>query len=96
MTDRINAYVKASNVAGNGLFTDRTVNGGDLMVSIQRSLFTVVAGERSSMTCDYCIAQSEQPYWIHGVEHRTYVNACTGCHKVKYCSKVSEISTKNR
>lgn len=86
MTETTNAYVQRSPVAGNGLFASQTFDGGDLILSLHRPLLAVLDIARLEDTCAHCFAGAETDAF--NLNEVKTVNACTGCRKVRYCSKV--------
>lgn len=80
--------VRTSPTAGNGLFATKDIGAGELILMIKRPLVGVLDIPRLEDTCSNCFMWS-----VGSVEgglalDKPTVNACTGCKKVKYCSKV--------
>lgn len=89
--------VKPSLVSGNGLFATRSLPAGELVLQLKRPLVGVLDTPRLEDTCSNCFAWSSDSdgndmQLVLGnstaVTATTTVNACVGCRKVKYCSKV--------
>lgn len=88
------AEVRASPVAGNGLFAKQSIDAGEEIVVESYPLIGVLDRSRLEDTCANCFrsatASGSQNQGVSrgdGIEVAE-VNACTGCKKVKYCSKV--------
>lgn len=85
------AEVRSSTVSGRGLFAIRDVTAGNALLSLDRPLITALDGERIQDTCAWCFAWTELPVLSGaGVNQATTVNACSGCKKVKYCSRACQ------
>lgn len=83
--------VKSSPLGGRGLFATRTISPGEPLLSLDRPLVTALDVERIPDTCAWCFAWTELPVLSGaGVNQATIVNWCTGCKKVKYCSRTCQ------
>lgn len=80
MSDTSGTEVKSSSLGGRGLFATRSYSPGDALLCLKRPLIAVLDKPRIADTCSRCFAGT-------GITQVTKVNWCTGCKKVKYCSK---------
>lgn len=82
------AEVKSSPLGGRGLFATKNHASGDVLISLDRPLIAVLDNARIEDTCSWCFSWTELPVLSGaGVNQAPKVNWCTGCKKVKYCSK---------
>lgn len=82
------AETKPSSVGGRGLFATKSYSAGDALLSLDRPLIAVLDKARVDDTCAWCFAWTELPVPSGaGINQASMVNWCTGCKKVKYCSK---------
>lgn len=88
------AYIKKSNIAGNGLFASQDLEAGAVALEIQRPLVMALDGKRLKDTCANCLT------WAAGSEiigrgdmtKSVHLKTCLGCENVRYCSKVGNDS----
>ena len=80
--------VRSSPLGGRGLFATKSHSPGDVLLSLDRPLIAVLDKTRIEDTCSWCFSWTELPVLSGaGVNQASKVNWCTGCKKVKYCSK---------
>jgi hypothetical protein len=88
MTTSSKTEVKRSSLGGRGLFATCPIEGGDVLIELERPLIAVLDRPRIEDTCSWCFSWTELPVLSGaGVNQALKVNWCTGCRKVKYCSK---------
>ncbi|KAF2808553.1 SET domain-containing protein [Mytilinidion resinicola] len=88
MPNQIYARVGKSQTSGNGLFADKAIPAGELILSISRPLVGVVEAARLSDTCANCFKwTAESSIGSRPNVEPNGVKACTGCRTVGYCSK---------
>jgi hypothetical protein len=88
MTTSSKTEVKRSTLGGRGLFATCPIEGGDVLIELERPLIAVLDRPRIEDTCSWCFSWTELPVLSGaGVNQALKVNWCTGCRKVKYCSK---------
>ena len=80
MPDMSGTEVKPSSLGGRGLFANENYFAGYALLEVERSLIAVLDKPRVEDTCSRCFSGA-------GITQVTKVNWCTGCKKVKYCSK---------
>lgn len=73
--------VKASKVAGEGVFVLKGVGTGKTLLVLERPQHAALDNPKVPEVCSNCFAWSEE---TPGLE----VKACVGCHVLRYCSKV--------
>ena len=90
MTDQKHAYIGKSRVAGNGLFAEKEIPAGELILSISRPLIGALDVARLADTCANCFTWTAGPSIVTGtyVAEGVSVKKCSGCQQVRYCSKV--------
>jgi hypothetical protein len=83
--------------AGRGLFATKDFQPGDLVVSVDRPLVAELDVERLRDTCAWCFQRGEtdpteraQAASMGLPTGSVEVKACTGCHRVAYCSKTCQ------
>ena len=83
--------IKPSPLSGRGLFTTARITPGSPLLTLDRPLITALDPTRIPDTCSYCFAWTELPILSGaGPNQTTTVNWCTGCKKVKYCSRACQ------
>ncbi|KAF2088201.1 SET domain-containing protein [Saccharata proteae CBS 121410] len=82
--EKDSAYVKASPVAGNGLFAKKDVPAGELLFAKERPLLAVLDSPNMDGNCAYCFSGSYASMFDPA---NFELKACTGCKITKYCSK---------
>lgn len=88
MSEPIMTEVRKSSLGGRGLFATKPCQTGDVLLSLDRPLIAVLDKPRIEDTCSWCFSWTELPVLSGaGINQATKVNWCTGCKKVKYCSK---------
>jgi hypothetical protein len=78
---------------GDGIFAGANLKGGELITTLKRPLLASLESERLKDTCANCFV------WTEGsslgsrlyVKEGTSVQACAGCRRFRYCSKVTTI-----
>lgn len=80
--------VKTSPTSGNGLFVTKDIGAGELVLMVRRPLVGALDLARIDDTCSNCYMWSIGSVEGGLAQEKPVVNACTGCKKVKYCSKV--------
>lgn len=89
MADCKHASARPSPVAGRGLFADKDIGEGEIIFSIPRPIAHALEDKRLNDTCDNCFAWSGLQHVLRGHDAPPLTaKACTGCRKVRYCSKV--------
>lgn len=85
----IHVAVKASLTAGQGLFTSRDTNPGELLFSAPRPFLAVLDTPRLSDTCSHCFKwiAKDEPDALSDVGGSP-LKACGGCRAVRFCNKV--------
>lgn len=77
-----------SPLGGRGLFATKPHQSGEVLLAVDRPLIAVLDRPRIEDTCAWCFSWTELPVLSGaGVNQASKVNWCTGCKKVKYCSK---------
>lgn len=79
------AHKKKSPIAGNGLFATEDIAAGDVVFSLKRPLVTVLDNVSIDSCCANCFASTG----FGATNSQLDLKACTGCHTVKYCARVS-------
>lgn len=80
--------VKPSPLGGKGTFTTRACEAGDVVFSLDRPLIATLDRARIADTCSWCFSWTDLPGLSGaGINQTAKVNWCSGCKKVKYCSK---------
>ena len=70
------------------MFASKAHQLGEVLLSLDRPLIAALDKARIEDTCSWCFAWTELPVLSGaGINQATKVNWCTGCKKVKYCSK---------
>ena len=88
MAEPIHSEVKSSPLGGRGLFATKTHEAGDILLAVDRPLVAVLDKPRVEDTCAWCFSWTELPILSGaGVNQVAKVNLCTGCKKVRYCSR---------
>ncbi|KAK5166907.1 uncharacterized protein LTR77_007636 [Saxophila tyrrhenica] len=83
--------VKTSPLGGRGLFATKKLAQGDVVIAMDRPLVAVLDEHRIEDTCSWCFSWTELPVLSGaGVNQALKDNWCTGCKKVKYCSKACQ------
>jgi hypothetical protein len=77
--------------SGRGLYARRSISARELIISIKRPLVISLDTKRLKDTCYRCLNYMIEMADYHERadridEHR--LQTCTGCHVVRYCSKV--------
>lgn len=73
--------VKASRVAGEGVFALKGVEAGKTLLVLERPQYAAIDISKLHEVCSNCFILSEQA-------PGSQVKACVGCHILHYCSKV--------
>ena len=79
-----NVYSKHTASRGNGLFASRPVLPGELIFGIDQPAVAVPDTARLGDTCSNCFAGASRG---DAADH-VVLSTCTGCHTVRYCTKV--------
>lgn len=80
--------VKPSPLGGKGTFATKTQEPGDVLLALDRPLIVALDKTRLEDTCSWCLSWTDPPAISGAVVHQAAkVSWCTGCKKVKYCSK---------
>lgn len=91
MANTRSTEIKPSPIGGRGLFATEAIAPGEALLCLDRPLVTTLDAERIHDTCAWCFAWTELPVLSGaGVNQATTVNWCTGCKKVKYCSRACQ------
>jgi SET and MYND domain-containing protein len=67
---------------GNGLYATADINPGENVLHIKTPFVAVLDSPRLEDTCAGCFGKRQ-------METGNELKACTGCHVVKYCDRVS-------
>ena len=96
MTGVDDVEIKKSSIAGagNGVFAKKDFEPGDIVLSVSRPYITELDMERLEDSCAWCCSRAALDP-TERVKSRQMglpagfveVKACTGCQKIKYCSK---------
>lgn len=88
MSDSSGTEVRSSPLGGRGLFATKPHQPGEVLLALERPFIAVLDKPRVEDTCAWCFSWTELPVLSGaGVNRAAKVNWCTGCKKVKYCSK---------
>ncbi|KAG8626179.1 hypothetical protein KVT40_006580 [Elsinoe batatas] len=87
------ARVGTSSLAGDGLFAIRDIEEGELIASLPRPLIAVLSLRFIPQTCGNCFRSTREPVGLEPVEN---VFFCTGCKRIKYCSKTCQAQSWKR
>lgn len=91
MSDPSKVEVRRSPVGGRGLYAIQNLQPGDAIITLDRPLIAALDGSRIEDTCAWCFSWTELPVLSGaGINQALKVNWCTGCKKVKYCSKTCQ------
>lgn len=91
MASTMKTEIRSSSTSGRGLFVTQAVSSGEPLLALDRPLITALDAARIPDTCAWCFAWTELPVLSGaGVNKATTVNWCTGCKKVKYCSRACQ------
>lgn len=86
MEAECNVRIAPSPIAGNGLLVDSALPAGETIARIDRPLAAVLDYNHIDDTCANC-------FWMTSVidfDGPKTVSACTGCRRVKYCSRACQ------
>lgn len=89
MEQPVGLEIKASPISGKGIFATKSFAPGDVVLELERPLVATLDKERVEDTCGWCFN------WINlsltaptAIPAHRKVKWCSGCNKIKYCSKV--------
>ena len=84
-------YKKRHDDSGWGLYANRDIEARESVISIQRPLVISMDIPRLKDTCYLCLgfeSKTFQSPTVADLAEETKLQICTGCHVVRYCSKV--------
>jgi ferredoxin len=95
---RMNVEIKKSDIegAGRGLFATKSFKPGDVVHTIARPSVAELDTERLQDTCAWCFhkgpseAERQQAAALGLPEVHVDTKACTGCRKVRYCTRACQ------
>lgn len=87
-TKHSDVEIRPSEVARNGLFATKAVKQGDIIWLRSRPLIAELKSEQLLDSCANCFLGPTEAELKAYEPTVPFVTACTGCRKVRYCSKV--------
>lgn len=88
----VHARVADAGAAGSGLFATKDIQSGHLVLSLDRPLLTALDNASLPDACANCLI-SIKTGTLPLEKHNVKLQACSGCHTMRFCSKVRRSPT---